>query len=167
MTRHLAELILDMKFHEKPDAMRKRLAFSEDIERAQVVLFNRNLPRKRRETALLRWIREEQPCVFGRVAAKNAKVFICILDQEDVVGMKRGDDDLREVLQLYRKAWKRYALDGRDPNGYTNILWCFGLHDRPWPERPVFGKIRSMVRSGMERKTDTDSYIREIKELNS
>ena len=21
----------------------------------------------------------------------------------------------------------RYALDGRDPNGYTNILWCFGL----------------------------------------
>ncbi|MDP9113154.1 MAG: deoxyribodipyrimidine photo-lyase, partial [Acidobacteriota bacterium] len=29
----------------------------------------------------------------------------------------------------------RYALDGRDPNTYANILWCFGLHDRPWPER--------------------------------
>jgi deoxyribodipyrimidine photo-lyase len=29
----------------------------------------------------------------------------------------------------------RYALDGRDPNTYTNILWCFGLHDRPWQER--------------------------------
>ncbi|HEU4534238.1 MAG TPA: deoxyribodipyrimidine photolyase, partial [Polyangiaceae bacterium] len=26
----------------------------------------------------------------------------------------------------------RYALDGRDPNSYTNILWCFGKHDRPW-----------------------------------
>ena len=36
----------------------------------------------------------------------------------------------------------RYALDGRDPNTYTNILWCFGLHDRPWPERPIFGTIR-------------------------
>lgn len=56
----------------------------------------------------------------------------------------------------------RYALDGDDPNTYTNILWCFGLHDRPWPERPVFGTIRSMVRSGMERKTDTKAYIREI-----
>ena len=42
----------------------------------------------------------------------------------------------------------RYALDGDDPNTYTNILWCFGLHDRPWPKRPVFGTIRSMVALG-------------------
>jgi deoxyribodipyrimidine photo-lyase len=55
-----------------------------------------------------------------------------------------------------------YALDGDDPNTYTNILWCLGLHDRPWPERAVFGTIRSMVRSGMERKTDVKAYIREI-----
>ncbi|MDE3167046.1 MAG: deoxyribodipyrimidine photolyase [Acidobacteriota bacterium] len=65
---------------------------------------------------------------------------------------------LATMLRLH----DRYALDGDDPNTYTNILWCFGLHDRPWPERPVFGTIRSMVRSGMERKTDTRAYIREI-----
>jgi len=59
----------------------------------------------------------------------------------------------------------RYALDGDDPNTYTNILWCFGLHDRPWPNRPVFGTIRSMVRSGMERKTDVESYLQEIQHL--
>jgi deoxyribodipyrimidine photo-lyase len=59
----------------------------------------------------------------------------------------------------------RYALDGQDPNTYANLLWCFGLHDRPWPERPVFGTIRSMVRSGMERKTDVSRYIQEIRQL--
>lgn len=59
----------------------------------------------------------------------------------------------------------RYALDGDDPNTYTNILWCFGLHDRPWPERPIYGTIRSMGRSGMERKTDVDAYVREIQYL--
>jgi len=59
----------------------------------------------------------------------------------------------------------RYALDGDDPNTYTNILWCFGLHDRPWPERPVYGTIRSMGRTGMERKTDVDAYLREIEYL--
>jgi deoxyribodipyrimidine photo-lyase len=58
-----------------------------------------------------------------------------------------------------------YALDGDDPNTYTNILWCFGLHDRPWPERPVYGTIRSMARSGMERKTNVNAYIREIETL--
>ena len=56
----------------------------------------------------------------------------------------------------------RYALDGRDPNTYTNILWCFGLHDRPWAERPIFGMVRYMSLEGMRRKTDVDAYIREI-----
>lgn len=55
----------------------------------------------------------------------------------------------------------RYALDGRDPNSYANILWCFGLHDRPWPERPIFGKVRWMSLAGMRRKTDAEAYIRE------
>ncbi|MEP6715634.1 MAG: deoxyribodipyrimidine photolyase [Terriglobia bacterium] len=58
-----------------------------------------------------------------------------------------------------------YALDGRDPATYTNILWCFGLHDRPWGERPVFGQLRYMSLDGMRRKTDTEAYIQEIGEL--
>jgi deoxyribodipyrimidine photo-lyase len=53
----------------------------------------------------------------------------------------------------------RYAIDGRDPNTYTNILWCFGLHDRPWTERPIFGMIRYMSLEGMRRKSDADGYI--------
>jgi deoxyribodipyrimidine photo-lyase len=56
----------------------------------------------------------------------------------------------------------RYALDGRDPNSYTNIPWCFGLHDRPWVERPVFGQIRYMSYGGMRRKTNVDAYISSI-----
>lgn len=56
----------------------------------------------------------------------------------------------------------RYALDGRDPNGYTNMLWCFGLHDRPWGERPIFGMVRYMSYEGMRRKTDVDAYVREM-----
>jgi deoxyribodipyrimidine photo-lyase len=55
----------------------------------------------------------------------------------------------------------RYALDGRDPNSYTNILWCLGLHDRPWTERPVFGMIRYMSYDGMRRKTNVEAYLRE------
>jgi len=53
----------------------------------------------------------------------------------------------------------RYALDGCDPNSYANILWCFGLHDRPWGERPVFGTVRYMSLAGMRRKTNVDEYV--------
>lgn len=59
----------------------------------------------------------------------------------------------------------RYALDGRDPNTYTNILWCFGLHDRAWGERPIFGKIRYMSGASTRRKTDAKAYIKEIDEF--
>jgi len=57
---------------------------------------------------------------------------------------------------------EKYALDGRDPNTYTNILWCFGLHDRPWPTRPVFGSMRFMSLEGMKRKSNTRAYIEQI-----
>jgi deoxyribodipyrimidine photo-lyase len=56
----------------------------------------------------------------------------------------------------------RWALDGRDPNGYTGIAWCFGLHDRPWAERAVFGKVRYMNAQGLDRKFDMQAYMSRI-----
>ncbi len=52
----------------------------------------------------------------------------------------------------------RYELDGRDPNGYTGIAWCFGTHDRPWKERAIFGKVRYMNHEGLKRKFRMDDY---------
>jgi deoxyribodipyrimidine photo-lyase len=52
----------------------------------------------------------------------------------------------------------KYELDGRDPNGYTGVAWCFGKHDRPWVERPVFGNIRYMNANGLKRKFDIEKY---------
>jgi deoxyribodipyrimidine photo-lyase len=60
----------------------------------------------------------------------------------------------------------RYELDGRDPNGYAGCAWSIGgLHDRPWQERPVFGKIRYMNENGCRRKFDVDGYIEKIRIL--
>lgn len=60
----------------------------------------------------------------------------------------------------------RYQLDGRDPNGYTGVAWSIGaVHDRPWPERKIFGKIRFMSYDGCRRKFDIDKYISNIEKL--
>jgi deoxyribodipyrimidine photo-lyase len=53
----------------------------------------------------------------------------------------------------------RFALDGRDPDGYANISWCFGLHDRPWPSRPIFGAVRTMTSKSARSKLDFEGYI--------
>lgn len=53
-----------------------------------------------------------------------------------------------------------YHLDGGDPNGYVGVMWSIaGVHDRPWFERDVYGKIRYMARSGSEKKFDVTEYI--------
>ena len=52
-----------------------------------------------------------------------------------------------------------YSIDGGDPNGYAGNLWSVaGLHDRPWPERAVYGTVRSMVYGGLKRKFDIAAY---------
>ncbi|MDF1538244.1 MAG: deoxyribodipyrimidine photo-lyase [Candidatus Thorarchaeota archaeon] len=56
----------------------------------------------------------------------------------------------------------KYELDGRDPNGYAGIAWCFGKHDRAWSERPIFGKVRYMNSRGLERKFDMDKYVKRV-----
>ena len=66
-----------------------------------------------------------------------------------------------QALRIAIRLNDRYSLDGRDSNGYAGIAWSIGgLHDRGWPERPVFGKVRYMSDRGMARKFDLEEYIR-------
>ena len=65
------------------------------------------------------------------------------------------EEALKDCIYLNDK----YSVDGGDPNGYVGILWSMvGLHDRPWFERPVFGKIRYMNEGGLMRKYDVAAY---------
>lgn len=59
----------------------------------------------------------------------------------------------------------KYELDGRDPNGFTGVAWCFGKHDRPWKERSIFGKIRYMNAKGLQRKFNIDKYVKQIAQI--
>jgi deoxyribodipyrimidine photo-lyase len=68
--------------------------------------------------------------------------------------------DPRRAFRVLLALNNKYFLDGRDPAGWMNVAWCFGLHDRPWKERPVFGKVRYMGATGLERKFDIDAYVR-------
>ena len=65
----------------------------------------------------------------------------------------------REALATMVELNNRYALDGRDPNSYSGIMWILGRFDRGWPERPVFGKVRSMSSEATRRKVSLDGYL--------
>jgi len=71
------------------------------------------------------------------------------------------EEAFRVALSLNNK----YELDGRDPNGFTGVAWCFGKHDRAWAERPIFGKVRYMNANGLRRKFDMDRYVQKVERL--
>jgi deoxyribodipyrimidine photo-lyase len=65
----------------------------------------------------------------------------------------------QEALATMIRLHHRYALDGRNPNTYTGILWCFGKHDRAWgPQRQVFGLVRYMTSENTRRKINLPAY---------
>jgi deoxyribodipyrimidine photo-lyase len=59
----------------------------------------------------------------------------------------------------------RYFLDGRDPSSFAGVAWVYGVHDRAWPQRAIYGKVRSMTASGLERKCDIQAYLRKVDRL--
>ncbi|TVP85474.1 MAG: deoxyribodipyrimidine photolyase [Acholeplasmataceae bacterium] len=70
-------------------------------------------------------------------------------------------DAYQSIITLNNK----YFIDGRDPNSYAGVAWCFGKHDRPWTERPIFGKLRYMNDKGLERKFNIQAYVDRINTL--
>jgi len=77
---------------------------------------------------------------------------------------------LLELTETPEIAWQyavhlndKYALDGRDSNGYANIAWCLaGKHDRPWKERPIYGIIRYMSTALAKKRFDPEKYYERV-----
>jgi len=71
------------------------------------------------------------------------------------------EEAYRRCLYLNNK----YFVDGRDANSFCNVGWIFGLHDRPWTERAIFGTVRYMNANGLKRKCDIGGYVSKVAEL--
>ncbi|NLI83288.1 MAG: deoxyribodipyrimidine photolyase [Deltaproteobacteria bacterium] len=70
----------------------------------------------------------------------------------------------QEALEIMIELNNKYALDGRDPNSYTGIMWILGRYDRPWaPSRPVFGRVRYMSSRNTLRKLKVAEYLKKYR----
>jgi deoxyribodipyrimidine photo-lyase len=71
--------------------------------------------------------------------------------------------DAREALRRMIHLNNKYAIDGRNPNSYSGIMWVMGRFDRPWaPARPVFGTVRYMSSDSTKKKIKLDGYLKKF-----
>ena len=97
------------------------------------------------------------------VATGRIHNYLRMLWAKKVLEWSRTPEEAYRVLEHLNN---KYALDGRDPNSYTGILWTFGLFDRPWPpERTIFGVIRYMTSDSTAKKFKLQGYLDWIKRL--
>lgn len=82
--------------------------------------------------------------------------YVRMLWGKNVIAWTRSYEEAFSLLEHFNN---KYALDGRNPNSYAGILWCFGKHDRPWFERNVFGTIRYMTSGSSGKKFNSKKYI--------
>jgi deoxyribodipyrimidine photo-lyase len=70
----------------------------------------------------------------------------------------------RDAFETMVAIMNRWSLDGRDPNSYAGYAWTLGRYDRPWPERPIFGKVRAMSSANTARKVRLRGYLQRYRE---
>jgi deoxyribodipyrimidine photo-lyase len=136
----------------------------------------RSLPAWAKET-LAKHARDPRPVVYDRATLEAGETADPLWNaaQRQLLGEGRIHNALRmlwgkKVLEWTRSPEEaaeallaindRWALDGRDPNSYSGIFWCFGRYDRPWgPERPIFGTVRYMSSANSARKWRVKGYL--------
>lgn len=147
---HLAELLLAARLRVDRDPMRVKRAFSEDIQQVHAILFGHKSRKLSKIAAYREWLKKGQPCVFGRAAATRKQVFICLLDEHEIVSMRRGDEDLRDTIRDHQRVWKRRALHGLS-SSFVIVLNSASLaHLAPGPE------LKEISRRFMELYIGTD-----------
>ena len=102
------------------DSRRESAGFSDDIEKANRVLHNSDAKDFERQDAIELWLlgREAQPCVFGKIAAKQRKMHFCFVTGAD---LRKSDQHVSEKIQDARKLWKRRALNSPE-HGFMLIV---------------------------------------------
>jgi hypothetical protein len=113
----MAETIAACYSKIREDSWRGEHGFTQEIIEAQGRLLIATPAEK--EAILGGWLQRFQPCLFGRIAAKNDLLTYCILDEHDLTS---SDEAIRDKIQRIRGDWTRQAYEGRK-SGFV-ILAC-------------------------------------------
>jgi hypothetical protein len=98
------------------DNWRREHPFSPELSDAQRALFESRSDTEASDI-LTAWLSNHQPCLFGRIAAKEGLLRFCFLREADIA----DDHKVRNKIQLARTAWKRDAWDGH-AHGFVIVL---------------------------------------------
>jgi hypothetical protein len=106
VSTELRELLLSLP----TDEWRRRSGFSPDVTASNKALIEAKGDTLRCVDALSAWLQRNQPCLFGRMAAKNSAITYCFLQEDELLD---SDEAVAAKIASARLAWTRAAFEGR------------------------------------------------------
>jgi hypothetical protein len=101
----VSDLIAELE----PDPWRQEHPFSDDMQHCHDVLFAPGASRAEKMAAVWEWLGTSQPCLFGRMEARQERLDLCLLTEND---LERSDREIRATIQQHRLEWKQRARHG-------------------------------------------------------
>ncbi len=114
MTFQISELMNLLK----EDPWRKEVDFTPDVKKVLTTVLDPASQDHSIAEELNNWLAAYQPCLFGRIAAKNGLISYCLLKEDDLFG---PDEAIGRKILEARRAWKRMAFEGR-ASGFITVL---------------------------------------------
>jgi hypothetical protein len=91
------------------DSWRARIGFADDLEKAMAKISAPETSDDEVKRLLGDWLAKNQPCLFGRIAAKKGLLVYCILREADLLA---SDELVRRKIQQARLEWHRQGWNG-------------------------------------------------------
>ena len=112
-------LLRDLVDELERDQWREQQGFSTDIENCHRILFASGTNRDEKAKVLDAWLAHNQPCLFGRMEARQEnRLHYCILTEND---LERSDQDIKKRISDSRTYWKREAYHGNS-HGFLIVM---------------------------------------------
>lgn len=92
------------------DPWRAQTPFSPELEAANRRIFEAADDPELIRSVLNDWLKKYQPCLFGRLAAKQELISYCILTEPD---LRKTDAEICDQIQAARTQWTKEGYDGR------------------------------------------------------
>lgn len=97
----MSEVVRSLLTKLTPDPWRSEVGFSKDIEETNQTLFSSSSVDEM-IGAINKWLFNNQPCLFGKIAARRNLLSYCILTEDDLC---KSDGEIREKIQGARLNW--------------------------------------------------------------
>lgn len=92
------------------DPWRAKVGFSPEVVKAGEDLYAESGKTDNQEKILNEWIRQYQPCIFGKTAAAQKALSYCILSEDDIL---KGDQYVQDFIAKKHLEWTREGHEGR------------------------------------------------------